>query len=75
LGRFYFGRMRSMIDDLNVTRILRLISKNDYLVTVNTDTMTATHGRTGEMFMVRGDDPLTMAPELAVQVGIDLMDR
>ena len=31
-------------------------------------------GRTGEMFMVRGDDPLTMASELAGQVRIDLMD-
>ena len=36
--------------------------------------MTATSGRTGEMFIVRGDHPLTMAGELAGQVGIDLMD-
>lgn len=66
--------MCPMIDDPNVARILRLISKNDYLVAVDADSMTATHGRTGEMFMVRGDDPLTMAAELAGQVGIDLMD-
>jgi hypothetical protein len=34
----------------------------------------ATHGRIGAMFMVRGDDSLTMAAERAGQVGIDLMD-
>jgi len=65
---------------LNVTtdpianRIVRLIVRNGFRVAVEIDSIAATNSRTGEVFIVRSDDVLTMAAELAGQIGIDLMD-
>ena len=63
-----------MTTDPNANRIIRLIERNGYRVAVESDSLAATRSETGETFIVRGDDVLTVAAELAGQVGIDLMD-
>jgi len=63
-----------MIDDPNVNRVIRLIQRNGFRVTMESDSVAATNSKTGETFIVCGEAVLTMAAELAGQVGIDLMD-
>jgi hypothetical protein len=63
-----------MTEDPNAKRIIRPIERNGFRVAAETESLTTTDSKTGETFIVRGNDMLTMAAELTGQVGIDLMD-
>ena len=67
--------------DPDVKRIVWLLERIGYAVTVEENSVQATHRKTGEVYIVSGDDPLNMTAELAEKVGyeefvpnIDLMD-